>query len=241
MWAQASSPVQSQSMNTRVAKLEDAEAIARLVNAAFRPERFFSDGDRTNPNKVSELLHKGKFLLVEETGKLVGCIYVELRGDRGYFGLLAVEPALQRSGLGSRMVAAAEDYCRAANCRFMDLTIVNLRTELPAFYHRLGYIENGTLPFPERPTHEPALSFGKDVKSSRIVSGTKNQVGQQPLAVRPGKAWQIRGTIVCDGIRAQFWTRSRGHDSQFVEGKLGARWIFFRGKAIHLDPVGIRS
>jgi len=143
-------------MNTRMAQLEDAENIAGLVNAAFRAERFFTDGDRTNAEKVRELLQKGKFLLSEEAGKLTGCIYVELRDDRGYFGLLAVEPTLQRSGLGSRMIAAAEEYCRAAGCRFMDLTIVNLRTELPAFYHRLGYIENGALPFPrDQHTNQP--------------------------------------------------------------------------------------
>jgi GNAT superfamily N-acetyltransferase len=143
-------------MNTRLAQLEDAETIAGLVNFAFRPERFFTDGDRTNPEKVRELLQKGKFILMENGGKLTGCVYVEVRGHRGYFGLLAVDPALQRSGLGSRMIAAAEDYCRAAGCRFMDLTIVNLRTELPAFYQRLGYTENGTLPFPrEQHTNQP--------------------------------------------------------------------------------------
>ena len=143
-------------MSTRVAKLDDAENIARLVNAAFRAESFFTNGDRTNPEKVRELLQKGKFLLTEEAGRLTGCVYVELHGDRGYFGLLAVEPALQRSGLGSRMIAAAEDYCRASDCRFMDLTIVNLRTELPAFYHRLGYAESGTLPFPrDQHTNQP--------------------------------------------------------------------------------------
>jgi len=148
MWVRASSPVQAQPMKTRTAQLEDAESIARLVNAAFHPERFFTDGDRTNPEKVRALLQKGKFLLAEDAGALAGCVYVELRGERGYFGLLAVDRAWQRSGLGSRMVAAAEHYCRAADCRFMDLTIVNLRTELPAFYHRLGYAESGTLPFP---------------------------------------------------------------------------------------------
>jgi len=135
-------------MKTRTAQLEDAENIAHLVNAAFRPERFFIAADRTNPDKVRELLRKGKFLLGEEVGVLAGCVYVELRGERGYFGLLAVDPALQRSGLGSRLVAAAEEYCRAADCQFMDLTLVNLRTELPAFYRRLGYVESGTLPFP---------------------------------------------------------------------------------------------
>ena len=135
-------------METRTAQLDDAENIARLVNAAFRPERFFIAADRTNPDKVRELLQKGKFLLVEEDGLLAGCVYVDLRGERGYFGLLAVDPSLQRSGLGSRMVAAAEAYCRDAGCRFMDLTIVNLRAELPGFYNRLGYVESGTLPFP---------------------------------------------------------------------------------------------
>jgi ribosomal protein S18 acetylase RimI-like enzyme len=135
-------------MKPRTAQLKDSENIARLVNAAFRPERFFIDADRTNPEKVRALLQKGEFLLAEEKDALAGCIYVELRGERGYFGLLAVDPARQRSGLGSRLVAAAEEYCRAAGCQFMDLTIVNLRTELPGFYHRLGYVESGTLPFP---------------------------------------------------------------------------------------------
>lgn len=143
-------------MTTRMAQLHDAENIARLVNTAFRAESFFTNGDRTNPEKIRDLLRKGKFLLLEEPGRLAGCVYVELRGDRGYFGLLAVDPALQRCGLGSRMIAAAEDYCRAADCRFMDLTIVNLRTELPAFYNRLGYTESGTLPFPrDQHTNQP--------------------------------------------------------------------------------------
>jgi len=143
-------------MNTRTAQLEDAENIARLVNAAFRPERFFIDADRTNPEKVCALMQKGKFLLTEEAGVLTGCVYVELRDERGYFGLLAVDPESQRSGLGSRLVAAAEEYCRAAGCHFMDLTIVNLRIDLPPFYRRLGYVESGTLPFPsEQDANQP--------------------------------------------------------------------------------------
>ena len=136
-------------MKTRTAQIEDAENIASLVNIAFRPERFFIAADRTNPEKVRALMQKGKFLVAEEAGALTGCVYVELREEQhGYFGLLAVQPKLQRAGLGSALIAAAEEYCRAAGCRFMDLTIVNLRIELPAFYHRHGYFESGTLPFP---------------------------------------------------------------------------------------------
>lgn len=130
------------------AEAADIEAIAALVNAAFRPERFFIDADRTNPEKVRALLAKGKFILVYENDVLAGCVYAELRGERGYFGLLAVDPGRQRSGLGSQLIAAAEEYCRKAGCRFMDLTFVNLRLQLPGYYRRFGYAENGVLPFP---------------------------------------------------------------------------------------------
>ena len=132
----------------RTAAPADASAVSRLVNAAFRPERFFIDADRTSPEKVGSLLQTGKFLLQVEDGVLAGCVYVELRGERGYFGLLAVDPQRQRSGIGARLIAAAEQHCRSAGCRFMDLTFVNLRQELSAYYQQFGYVVNGTLPFP---------------------------------------------------------------------------------------------
>jgi GNAT superfamily N-acetyltransferase len=136
------------STTLRFAETADVAAIAALVNAAFRPERFFIDADRTNPEKVAALLHKGKFILFFEGESLAGCVYAEPRGERGYFGLLAIDPTRQRRGLGSQLIAAAEDHCRKAGCRFMDLTFVNVRQELPAYYRRFGYAEAGVLPFP---------------------------------------------------------------------------------------------
>jgi len=146
----------SHSPHIRFADASDASQIAGLVNAAFRPERFFIDADRTDPEKVAALLEKGKFILLFEAGSrddgeadvLAGCVYVELRGERGYFGLLAVDPKRGRIGLGGRLIVEAENYCRAAGCKFMDLTFVNVRQELPGYYRRFGYVENGTLPFP---------------------------------------------------------------------------------------------
>jgi N-acetylglutamate synthase-like GNAT family acetyltransferase len=85
-------------MGIRAAQIRDAEAVADLVNTAFRPERFFTDEDRTNPDKVRALLATGKFLLLEDSDSLVGCVYLEVRGERGYFGLLAVEPGDPASG-----------------------------------------------------------------------------------------------------------------------------------------------
>ncbi len=132
----------------RVAGLRDAEAIVHLINAAFRSERFFIDEDRVDIEGVRTRLTQGEFLLAEEAGVPVGCVYLERRGERGYFGLLAVNPKKQRLGLGSRLMTVAEERCRAAGCRFMDLTVVNLRKELPRFYGARGYVESGTEPFP---------------------------------------------------------------------------------------------
>jgi GNAT superfamily N-acetyltransferase len=139
----------SESFRLLIAKMRDAEAIVSVINAAFRKaEGFLLDRDRIDLQTVRELLQKGTFLVVED-GFLCGCVYVEPRGgDRSYLGLLSVDPQLQKSGLGTQLMNAAEAYCAKAGSRFMDLQIVSVRKELPDFYHRRGYVETGTAPFP---------------------------------------------------------------------------------------------
>src|SRR6266851_10033916 len=88
---------QEDALRFRVASPADAEALAALINAAFRVELPFIEGDRTNPDGVRAYIEKGKFLLAENTAGLAGCVYVEIRGDRGYLGLLGVDPQRQRS------------------------------------------------------------------------------------------------------------------------------------------------
>jgi GNAT superfamily N-acetyltransferase len=143
-------------MSIRVAEVSEAEGIVTLINAAFRIEKFFVDGDRITLGQVLSLFPKGEFLVADGDDAPAGCVYLEQRGERAYFGLLSIDPARQRSGLGSRLVAAAEQWARERGCRFMDLRIVNLREELPAFYCRLGYVEDGTDSFPaDTPTKLP--------------------------------------------------------------------------------------
>jgi GNAT superfamily N-acetyltransferase len=143
-------------ISMRDAKVSDAEAIARLVNSAFLVERFFIERDRTSPEVVRGLMKKGKFLLAEDEQALVGSIYVEQRGERGYFGMLSIEPSRQRMGVGHRLVGAAEKYFRDAGCRWSDMKIVNVRTELQMLYRRWGYMEIGTAPYDDPvPTKMP--------------------------------------------------------------------------------------
>ena len=151
-------------MQEREAEIDDAPAIMAVINAAFRrAESFLIDRDRVDLEMVRSLLEKGKFLVAEDGGVLAGCVYIELRGDRAYLGLLSVDPDRQKAGLGSQLMNAAENYCARAGCRFMDLRIVNVRRELPAFYRHRGYVETGTAPFtpglnPKVPCHFVEMS-----------------------------------------------------------------------------------
>jgi GNAT superfamily N-acetyltransferase len=146
-------------VNVRDATAADADAIADLVNRAFIVERFFVEGDRTSPAAVSRLLDTGAFLLAEMDRWLVACVYVERRGERGYFGMLSVDPSRQGEGLGRLLVAAAEDRCRRQGCHAMEIHVVDVRPELPPIYRRLGYVDVGTEPFPDAERAKLACRF----------------------------------------------------------------------------------
>ena|SRR5687768_480740 len=139
----------------RVARTEEAPAVAALVNAAFQVEAFFKRGNRTDAAEIRDLMQRGEFLVLDEPQaagdsgtRLTACVYVRMNGDRGYFGMLSIDPRFQGRGFGRSIVAAVESYCRARGCHAVDIQVVNLREELPPFYERLGYVASGTRPFP---------------------------------------------------------------------------------------------
>jgi predicted N-acetyltransferase YhbS len=136
-------------MEIRIAEEKDLDGLMRLINQAFAVERFFINGDRLTPLSIREYFGNGQFLLAEEDGALAAAVYVEMRGDRSYLGLLSVDPTRQKAGLGRRMVAAAEEFAREMGSHAMDMTVVNLRLELPPYYEKLGYAVVGTAPIRE--------------------------------------------------------------------------------------------
>src|ERR1700687_6056509 len=95
---------QVSTLRLRPAVLADAEALARLINAAFRVEQPFIEGDRINPGGVRAYMEKGKFLLAENAAGLAGCVYVELRADRGYLRLLRGGPSRPGTGVGRTII-----------------------------------------------------------------------------------------------------------------------------------------
>jgi ribosomal protein S18 acetylase RimI-like enzyme len=133
----------------READERDAENIARIVNAAFEVERPVRGpvGNRTSPENVRDLMQAGDRFFVAErasdgsasSSEIVGAVFARITGSTGYFGMLAVDPSLQRSGLGRRLREHAERYCREHGCTEMTLSTGDFRTELLPYYERAGY------------------------------------------------------------------------------------------------------
>jgi GNAT superfamily N-acetyltransferase len=146
-----------------VAADADVPELVRVINRAYVVEEFFIAGVRTSPDQVRERMRRAAscFLAVDDPEtpeRLAACVWVEIRGERGYFGMLAVDTGWQGRGLARLLISAAENHCRAGGCRFLDISVVNLRAELPGFYGRFGFAPYDTAPFHEphkltRPAH----------------------------------------------------------------------------------------
>jgi ribosomal protein S18 acetylase RimI-like enzyme len=131
----------------RLAHEADIPALAEMINAAFAIEEFL-EGTRTDSNRLAEQLQTGQILLLESaSGQLQACVYTELRGERGYMGMLAVAPCAQGTGLARRLVEAAEEHFRQQGLRELEISVLSLRPELLPIYRRWGFEETGTEPF----------------------------------------------------------------------------------------------
>jgi ribosomal protein S18 acetylase RimI-like enzyme len=82
------------------------------------------------------------FLVGEVDGRLVAAVMAGYDGHRGWVNYLAVEPALQGSGLGRAMMAEVEGRLRSLGCPKVNLQIRRGNQGVADFYRRLGYAED---------------------------------------------------------------------------------------------------
>lgn len=145
------------------ARPEEAQAIANLVNSAYRGESSRAgwtteadllEGQRTDAESLRESLTdpRSTFLLLrDEASHIIGCINLEhtLGGDC-YLGMLTISPTRQARGAGRHLLEAAENYARLNwNSRKATMGVIQLRDSLIAWYERCGYKRTGaTKPFP---------------------------------------------------------------------------------------------
>ncbi|HUQ19458.1 MAG TPA: GNAT family N-acetyltransferase [Gemmatimonadaceae bacterium] len=151
----------------RTATDADIPELVRVINAAYRVEDFFIDGDRTDADDIRERMADPSMRIIvvdrDNSPSLAGCVLIDVHDNRGHFAMLSVDPLLQGRGVARILLNAVEEYCRSLGCKALDLEIVDLREELPAFYERLGFKAVSTAPFPQqrkltRPAHLVIMS-----------------------------------------------------------------------------------
>lgn len=148
-------------LSYRRAHADDIPAIVELVTAAYRgddsrqgwtTEADLIDGQRVTADVLrgdimdGDLVREDSAVLLADAGdQLVGCAHIAHNGTgTGYFGMFAVRPGGQGSGLGKEILAEAERRAVAEwGVTAMTMTVINLRSELIAFYERRGYRRTG--------------------------------------------------------------------------------------------------
>lgn len=148
----------------------DAPVLKALLEAAYR-----GDSARAGWNHEADILDDERIaraeldalladpavtiLTAREGSTLIGCVAVTRKSARlGYLGMLCVLPTLQSGGLGRRLLDAAEDHARCIGLSAMEMTVIDSRASLIAWYVRRGYVLTGeTRPFPV--LRDPPITF----------------------------------------------------------------------------------
>lgn len=146
----------------------DIDDLVALVQSAYRgdasrqgwtTEADVLEGQRLDRTLASELIDDpdGTVLLVRAPdGEALACVQLRSLGPDAqgrqvaYLGLFAVSPNAQGLGVGSELMAYAEDYVQTTwGSEQIRITVISLRTELISYYERRDYYRTGeTEPFP---------------------------------------------------------------------------------------------
>jgi ribosomal protein S18 acetylase RimI-like enzyme len=141
----------------RPARAADVPALVELVQSAYRGESSRAgwtseadllDGRRTDPAMVAAAIEEPSGLvLVAEAGAVpVACCQLERRDGYAYFGMFAVAPDRQGSGLGRAVLAEAERIARDEwGAGELRMTVIVQREDLIAWYVRRGFVRTGEL------------------------------------------------------------------------------------------------
>jgi len=146
----------------RIAAPADVPAIRALIESGYRGdsarrgwthEADLLDGNRTSEAEIGGIVAAPdkRMLIAERDGALVGTVTAtDLGGGKAYMGLLCVDPLLQAAGLGRALIARIETLAsQDFGAHTMELTVVDARADLIAYYERRGYVRTGEIrPFP---------------------------------------------------------------------------------------------
>lgn len=90
------------------------------------------------------------FLVADDGGQIVGSIMGGYEGHRGWINYLAVDPSLQKQGLGRALMEAVESRLLDKGCPKINLQVRTGNDAVMAFYEAIGYSDDKCTSFGKR-------------------------------------------------------------------------------------------
>lgn len=126
---------------------DDLSGIVALIRTAFaeykgrlRPESgALSETEETARRR----LDRGRLILMEADGDIVGAVFAAPKGDAVYLDRLAVDSRCRGRGIARRLIAAVETYARNSGARRVTLGVRLALPENIAYFERCGFVETG--------------------------------------------------------------------------------------------------
>jgi ribosomal protein S18 acetylase RimI-like enzyme len=92
-------------------------------------------------------------------GRVVTTVMAGYEGHRGWINYLAVDPDHQRQGIGSQMMAHAEESLKVLGCPKINLQVRASNQAVIAFYEQLGF------------SNDHVIGLGKRLRPQRLSKG----------------------------------------------------------------------
>jgi ribosomal protein S18 acetylase RimI-like enzyme len=139
------------------ATLADVPELNVLINSAYRGEESkkgwttetdLVDGIRIDEPMLTDYLNNKAITILKYTtldGKIIGTVYLEVKGNKLYLGMFSVSPTLQNGGVGRALIDEAEIIAKHLGLHTISMTVIRSRKELISWYERRGYAFTGEI------------------------------------------------------------------------------------------------
>lgn len=124
-------------MNIRQYREQDRAQVITLWREVFPPTAPHHDPAANIERKTAH--GDGLFYVAEEDSLILGTVLVGYDGHRGWIYSLGVAPRARGRGLGSALLAQAENALRDLGCPKVNLQVVASNCSVTKFYEKNGY------------------------------------------------------------------------------------------------------
>lgn len=166
-----------------VSTKEDIPELVSLINSAYRgesskkgwtTEAWLLEGDlRTDIPTLSNIIRQPGTVILKytEAAGIKGSVYLDVQPRGLYLGMLTVDPRNQATGIGKKLMKAAEIYGKEKGCSCIFMNVISVREELVAWYERQGYYKTG-----EKKPLPADTKFGKPTRELEFAIMQKDLV-----------------------------------------------------------------